>query len=385
MALNDIPVGRRVVLYGAGQAGVNFLELLRKFRPDLTIRCFIDTFKDGHIEGISIKRPENFHARRSGDMVLITSMKWREIETLLLSRDMRNYLVVPPRFLVPSALRKMTANGAMDPAENPLSHELFSDSDREVFREQLDAAEGMLSFPGDRWLFGVLTGRVERGRSRVEAVSEFYYRGVSNRQYFDFIRYEFIKNIIEGGVANGMDTLEFLNRIETGGMVYGFEPNYETYLESPFREHLERSVSVRIFPRGLWSVADRLCFERDGLSSEIVPHAVPGDGNDAGDSMDLIDVVSIDAFVEEEKIERIDFIKMDIEGAELEALKGAVHTLKGSRPQLAICIYHKKEHFFEIPLFLSGILDNYEYRLGHYTAGTLETVWYGIPKELNEF
>lgn len=376
MTLNDIPPERQVALYGAGQAGANFLEILREFRPDLDVRCFIDTFKDGQVEGITVESLESFQARRVGDLVLITSMKWRDIEPLLLSNDVSNYLVIPPRFLVPSAYRKLRTSRSVEPGENPLSHDLFSDSDREVFKERLEAAERLLSLSGDRELFRRLTGRTDRGRSRIEEVSEFYYRGLVGRQYFDFIRYEFIKNIIEGGVANGMDTLEFLNRIETGGIVYGFEPNYETYLGSPFKDHLESSASVRIFPRGLWSRPDRLYFESDGLSSEIVPGGIPGD------SLNLIDVVSIDAFVEEERIEKIDFLKMDIEGAELEALKGAVHTLKKCRPQLAICLYHKKEHFFEIPLFLDGILDNYEYRLGHYTAGTLETVWYGIPNEL---
>jgi hypothetical protein len=77
----------------------------------------------------------------------------------------------------------------------------------------------------------------------------------------------------------------------------------------------------------------------------------------------------------------VDFIKLDVEGAELDVLKGAREVLKRDRPQLAVCIYHKKEDLFRIPLFLSGVLKNYKYRLGHYSSTFWDTVWYAIPQE----
>lgn len=89
----------------------------------------------------------------------------------------------------------------------------------------------------------------------------------------------------------------------------------------------------------------------------------------------------MDKYCEKNKI-RPDFIKMDIEGAELAALKGGLKTIKKYRPQLAISIYHSNEDFINIPLFLSENLEEYIFSIGHYTPRITETVLYAIPKEL---
>lgn len=73
-------------------------------------------------------------------------------------------------------------------------------------------------------------------------------------------------------------------------------------------------------------------------------------------------VIPIDEFVKKENIKRVDFIKMDIEGAEFDTLKGAVKTLKRDKPDLIITIYHKGEHFFEIPKWLKKQVPEYNLR-----------------------
>lgn len=56
-----------------------------------------------------------------------------------------------------------------------------------------------------------------------------------------------------------------------------------------------------------------------------------------------------------------DFIKMDIEGSELDALKGAKNILIKKRPKLAICLYHKNQDMWEIPLYLKEIVPDYNF------------------------
>jgi FkbM family methyltransferase len=70
------------------------------------------------------------------------------------------------------------------------------------------------------------------------------------------------------------------------------------------------------------------------------------------------------------------FINMDIEGAELEALKGAEKTLRVSRPDLGICVYHSPGHLWEIPLYLHSLGVGYRLYLRNYTSFTGETVLY---------
>lgn len=77
-----------------------------------------------------------------------------------------------------------------------------------------------------------------------------------------------------------------------------------------------------------------------------------------------------------------DFIKMDIEGAEMPALEGGIKTIQECRPQLAISIYHSNEDFVNIPLYLNKNLKNYHFKLGHYSPWRSETVLYAIPEEI---
>ncbi len=76
----------------------------------------------------------------------------------------------------------------------------------------------------------------------------------------------------------------------------------------------------------------------------------------------------------------INYIKMDIEGAELDALKGGEKIIKRDLPHLAISIYHKPSDLWEIGLYLFSIHGNkYKYYIRNYGHQTFDTVLYAIP------
>jgi hypothetical protein len=75
---------------------------------------------------------------------------------------------------------------------------------------------------------------------------------------------------------------------------------------------------------------------------------------------------------------KVDYIKMDIEGAEVPALKGARKTIAMYKPILAICIYHNQSDFVEIPELILSYNPNYSIYVRHYTQGVFETVMYFI-------
>jgi len=73
------------------------------------------------------------------------------------------------------------------------------------------------------------------------------------------------------------------------------------------------------------------------------------------------------------------FIKMDIEGAELDALEGARRLIRTHRPILSICAYHKQDDLWRIPLFIHSLVEDYRLFLRpHYSDG-FDLVCYAIP------
>ena len=87
-------------------------------------------------------------------------------------------------------------------------------------------------------------------------------------------------------------------------------------------------------------------------------------------------VKKIDTLVGDEKIK---FIKMDIEGSELSALKGAELTIKRDKPALAICVYHKAEDLITIPQFIKSLHEDYKfYLVPHSLISSTEFVLYAF-------
>ena len=73
---------------------------------------------------------------------------------------------------------------------------------------------------------------------------------------------------------------------------------------------------------------------------------------------------------------------MDIEGDELKALKGAQEHIRKDSPKLLISIYHKNDHYFQIPKYINTLNKNYQFHLCYYGAELYptEVVLFAIPK-----
>lgn len=142
------------------------------------------------------------------------------------------------------------------------------------------------------------------------------------------------------------------------------DPDNFAKLEKFVRE--KNYKDVEIFNCGVWHEKTQLTFNSDGNTSS----GISAEGN-VKISVDTIDNIVGD--------ENIDFIKMDIEGAELNALRGAVKTIEKNKPTLAICVYHKIEDLITIPQFIKSICGDYEFYLRkHLINSDCELVLYAI-------
>lgn len=125
---------------------------------------------------------------------------------------------------------------------------------------------------------------------------------------------------------------------------------------------------TQLVPKGLWSGEAELVFNEVGNCGSS--SFVMGKGKEQ-----IILTTSIDVVANGEPVT---FIKLDIEGVELEALKGAQETIKKYRPTLAISIYHKPEDIVQLPQFVKSLVPEYQLYLRNYHLDHTETVLYAF-------
>jgi hypothetical protein len=85
----------------------------------------------------------------------------------------------------------------------------------------------------------------------------------------------------------------------------------------------------------------------------------------------------------DEVLEGVDvtFLKMDIEGAEPDALAGAAKLIARCRPVLAICVYHRQDHLWTIPLWIKRLVPEYRLYLRPHHEECWDLVCYAVPPE----
>ncbi len=197
---------------------------------------------------------------------------------------------------------------------------------------------------------------------------------------------------IDAGCCNGEVSLQFAHAVGEAGRVYGFEfvPANLEVLKKNHALNPELAKRVKIIPHPVWQTSgESLSFADRGPASFVTPGETPVSTSDnsfvSGGSTEpaslKVKTKAIDDMVAEEGLPRVDYIKMDIEGAEVNALLGAKTTIQQYKPKLAICVYHKKDDFYTIPTLINQIYSGYAFYLDHYTIHREETVLYATPKQ----
>jgi len=176
--------------------------------------------------------------------------------------------------------------------------------------------------------------------------------------------------VIDAGGCWGDTALFFAEQLSNNGKVFSFEfvPSHLKILYKNLNLNPRLKEKIKVIEQPLWS-----------KSKELVYYSAHGPGTNVFSQKDLkhkkkAETISIDDFVSQNKIKRIDFIKMDIEGSESYALRGAENTLKRFKPKLAISIYHSMDDFINIPKYLDGLNLGYNFYLKHNTIHEEETI-----------
>ena len=172
--------------------------------------------------------------------------------------------------------------------------------------------------------------------------------------------------VVDGGACFGDAALMFGAAVGPKGRVFSFEP-VESHLEVAYLNlEINPELPMEILEAGL----AHSCRQTGPVRFESYH---PGFR-----ATDQTPLCKLDDTVDDREIEKVDYIKLDIEGFELAALQGAQGPDEKFKPKLAICLYHKPEDMFMIPLWIKNTFPKNDYRffLDHHSLHSEETVLY---------
>lgn len=179
--------------------------------------------------------------------------------------------------------------------------------------------------------------------------------------------------VIDGGGCWGDTALYFAQQ---GARVFCFEciPSNIEILQGNLALNPALGAKISVIQRALWSQSnEKFTFEEMGPGSHPTRNGAV-----------KVETQTIDDFVLANSVERVDLIKMDIEGAEPEALIGAEKTIRKHRPQLAISIYHDLRHFASIPNWIDGLNLGYQFYVDHFTIHQEETILFARSSPISD-
>ncbi len=167
-------------------------------------------------------------------------------------------------------------------------------------------------------------------------------------------------------------TLDFYNALNGDGVIYGFEPVSKTY--DDLLVMCKDKPGIFIENKALWSHGGVISIS--GIESPNCAHTM-----EAGAGDDKCPCVSIDGFFADKQPPTL--IKLDVEGAEPEILKGARETMLSRRPKLMAAIYHARSgpDWATVPNILMDCGAGYEFFCGHHTPWYAESFVYGRKSE----
>lgn len=326
---------KTVVMWGAGSCAESFLC---EFEYGERIDYFVDAdskkigtmFLDKPVYGI-----DRILNETEGVIVIIATMHFKDIiEKLGINK--RDVYEIYSAFHVWSK-KKFLGTTGLEQHMSELKQILSDERSKEIVEVILDKRKKM-----------------DIDYSAIEEDNQYFVEGIMKREK-DAV-------LIDGGAYDGKTIDEMIafqhNEFKR---IYSFEMDKFNFEKISGLKYDDR---VRLLNYGLWSEETICSYDANTTSSSL------GEGGDY-----TAQCVALDSVCKDEKVT---FIKMDIEGAETNALIGAESIIKRDKPQLAICLYHNSDDIWEIPLMLNKWVPEYKMYIRHHSETFTETVLYAV-------
>lgn len=350
-----------IVVYGGADYGIRYLKLFRIFglKSSIVAVAEDDPSKWGTlIEGIHCDSIESIVKKYEDPLVIICSEYIREIKKKLRAYHVRLY--EDDRFLdflytqwmyevdTPKDNNAICyVQGAMNIIQKLDMEDKLDDMRERLFSYLPDHRSRQLI--NTRITF-YLTGNIELLKK---------HDGLQVPEYFDdnYVTLGEEEVFVDCGSFSGDSIDDFIESVAGKyDHIYGFEPDARNYKMLCSKVGKSNLRNIDIYEMAVGKEKGELGYYSDGTMGSHISD----DGNV------VVPVETLDNMING----KVTFIKMDVEGAELDALKGARKIIKSQKPTLAVCIYHKALDIFEIPAYIHDLVPEYNFKIGWHSHGS---------------
>ena len=342
------PLGERIVLYGAGKLGRETFAGLR--RHGIEPLAFVDTNPlrwGDRIDGLIVVSPEESRAR------------WAETAAFVVAVSAGTALREALRAAGCVAVVPYTCLWWKFPETFLPLHGICRPDATLAHAEEIRRVEALWA---DRTSFAAYRAQIE-WRLTLDYTVLPSPTPAEHTYFLPEIALLTDERFVDVGAYDGDTLREFYARVPNGRAV-ALEPDPRNW------DALVRSVDARttLHRVAAASRAGTLAFRADGTAGAAV--CAQGEVEVRAERLD-------DLLAHENPT----FLKFDVEGAELDALRGAIATIRRHRPVLAVCLYHKPEDLWEIPLLIASLDLGYRLLFRVHAEECWESVLYAVPPD----
>ena len=347
-------VNKKVILYGAGIDGIKVLRKLEDYQ--IEVIAFFDMRADLllNIKDIPVFKP---------DFNIVNDTEKASIPVIL--------TIKPFKPTNEDIIKTLTVNGYRNIIKATDMFDFYSFAQEDIS----DFEKTKLSIiECARLLEDEESYRIYKGFIASHATKQYdsFSIPTPNTKYFDsdFEENKGFQRYIDCGAFNG-DTLRDLNRlkgtVEKAALFESDMNTFEELIKTIGNDSRIFAEEIYLYPCGVWSDTVQLRANNGiGLNSHI---------SDDGD--EIIQCVALDEVL---KGFKPTFVKMDVEGAEYQALAGAINIITENKPDMVISLYHNLKDIWEIPLYINSWNLGYKFFIRVYGNGGNATMLYAFAE-----
>jgi len=348
-----------IYIFGAGSATRNLLPFLNQYHVPVIAILDNGSPEVRQLFGIQVVQPTESIYKSATKVVVLVKNNREEILGQLIGFGFIAQNIIFPRIEV---LDYFTL----------IYQWYYPEKELDSRNKEIKASLALYADEQSRQLFLHRLGLFTQGldyRNYLSFLKEFsypilnYHPCIESPENYFYFNNEIIKNdyklFIDLGGHDGESTRQFLKRSNAEvDQIYIAEPDSSYYLKL-VKEFSHYKENITIIRKAAWSSSTTLKFEQNGPQSTI---------RESGTS--TVSTFTVDSLGLRGKY---GLIKMDIEGAEMNALVGCAKTLCENHFDLVISAYHKKDDFITLTNYLSSLQIRYRYYLRHFGTKIYET------------